>query len=57
MKDPVEIAVPSIDCGLVFARMECPGDPISFTTLDDLPLDLGHSPTILFVQVAGVIPG
>jgi hypothetical protein len=46
MKDPVEVRPPGGDRLFVALRMEKSRDRISFTPLDDLPLDLCHSPAI-----------
>ena len=46
MKDPVEIQPPGRDRLLVVLCVEHPGDPISFTPLHNVPLDLSHSSAI-----------
>jgi len=44
MKDPDKVRLPGGDCFLVELRMEMLRNDISFTLLDDLPLDLRDSP-------------
>ena len=46
MKNPVEVQPPGRDRLLVVLRVEHPREPISLAPLDDVLLDLGHSPTI-----------
>ena len=46
MKDPVEVQPPGCNSLFVVLRMEHPGDPVSFTQLDGVLLDLGHGPAI-----------
>ena len=46
MKDPVEIQPPGRDRLFIVLRMKHPGGRISSTPLDDVLLDLGHSPVI-----------
>lgn len=46
MKDSVELQPPGGDRILVGLRVEESRDSVPFTPLDDLPLDLGHSPAI-----------
>lgn len=46
MKDPIEVLLPSGDRILIVLRKEESRDHISFTLLDDLLLDLRHSPVI-----------
>ena len=46
MKDPGELLTPTHDHISVRSRMETPKDRVPFTLLDDLLLDLGHSPVI-----------
>ena len=46
VEDPVEVQPPGRDRPLIVLRMENPRDCISFTPLDDTPLDLCHSPAI-----------
>ena len=46
VEDPVEVQPPGRDRPLIVLRMENSRDCISFTPLDDAPLDLGHSPAI-----------
>ena len=44
MKDPVEARPPARDCLFVVLRVEDLRHPASFAPLDDVLLDLGHSP-------------
>ena len=44
MKNPVEVQPPSGDRLFVVLRVIMSGDHIPFTPLDDVPLDLVHSP-------------
>ena len=46
VKDPVEILPPTRNHIFVPLRVEGSRDRTSFTLVDDLPLDLGHSPAI-----------
>ena len=46
VKDPSEVLPPTRNCVFVGLRMEGPGYRVSFTLVDDLPLDFGHSPAI-----------
>ena len=46
MKDPIEVQPPGRDRLLIVLGVEESRDRISFTPLDDVPLDLGHSPAI-----------
>ena len=46
VKDPVEIQPPRRDRLFVALRVEHPRHPASFTSLDDVLLDLGHSAAI-----------
>ena len=46
MEDPIEVQPPSRDRPLIVLRVESSRDRISFTPLDDAPLDLGHRPVI-----------
>jgi len=46
LKDPVQVQPPGRNRFLIALRVEHPREPISFTLLCDVPLDLGHSPTI-----------
>ena len=46
VEDPVEVQPPGCDRPLIVLRVENSRDCISFTPLDDTPLDLGHSPAI-----------
>jgi hypothetical protein len=46
VEDPGEILLPSNDSALVAFRVQCSRDHISSTLLDDLSLDLGHSPVV-----------
>ena len=46
MEDPIEVQPPGRDRPLIVLRVESSRDRISFTPLDDAPLDLGHSPVI-----------
>ena len=46
MKDPIEVLPPSGDRILIVLRMEELRDWISFTLLNDLPLNLGHGSAI-----------
>ena len=46
MKNPVQVQPPSSDRLIVVLPVETSRDRISFTPLDDVPLDLGHSPAI-----------
>ena len=46
VQDPIEVQPPGCDRPLIVLRVESSGDCISFTPLDDAPLDLGHSPVI-----------
>ena len=46
MKDPAKIQSPGHDRLSIVLRVEHPGDPISFTPLDDALLDLCHGPAI-----------
>ena len=47
VKDPVEVQPPGGDCLFVALRVEKTTDRISFApALDDVPLDLGHSPAV-----------
>ena len=46
VKDPVEVQPPARDCLFVVLCVEHPRDPISFAPLDNVPLDLSHSPAI-----------
>ena len=46
MKDPVEIQPPGRNRFFIVLRVEYPRDSTSSTTLDDVLLDLGHSPAI-----------
>jgi hypothetical protein len=45
-KDPGEVRPPGSDCFLVVLCVDKPRDYIPFSLLDDLPLDLRHSPAI-----------
>ena len=44
MKNPVEVQLPGSDCLIVVLLVKMSRDRISFTALDDVLLDLGHSP-------------
>ena len=46
VEDPVEVQPPGCDRPLIVLRVENSRDCISFTPLDDTPLDLGHSSTV-----------
>jgi hypothetical protein len=46
MEDPVEVQPPGGDRLFVVLRVEKPRDRIPFALLNDLPLDLCHSPAI-----------
>lgn len=46
MKNPIEVRPPGGDSFFIVLRVEEPSDRISFTLLDDVPLDPGHSPAI-----------
>ena len=46
MKDPVEVQLPGGDSFFIILRVEKLRDRVSFTPLDDVSLDLGHSPVI-----------
>ena len=45
-KNPVQVRPPSSDRLIVVLLVETSRDRISFTPLDDVPLDLGYSPAI-----------
>ena len=45
-KDPVEVQPPGCDRLFIVLRVEKSRDRISFAPLDDIPLDLSHSPAI-----------
>ena len=46
MEDPVEVGPPGNNRLFIVLRVEEPRDSVSFTPLDDLPLNLGHSSAI-----------
>ena len=46
VKDPSEVLPPTRNHIFVDLRMENSRDHISFALVDDLPLDLGHSPAV-----------
>ena len=46
VKDPVEVQFPGPDRILIARRMDKSRDRVSLTLLDDLPLNLRHSPAI-----------
>ena len=46
MKNPVQVQLPGTDCLAVALLAKMSRDRISFTALDNMPLDLGHSPTV-----------
>ena len=46
MKDPIEVQSPGRDRLFIILRVEHPRQPVSFTPLFDVPLDLGHGPAI-----------
>ena len=46
MEDPVEVQPPGRNRPLIVLRVESSRDCISFTPLDNAPLDLGHGPVI-----------
>jgi hypothetical protein len=45
--DLIEIQSPGSDCLLIILPVEISNDRKLFTPLDDVPLDLGHNPTIV----------
>jgi len=47
MENPVQVRPPGNDRLIIIAlRMETSGDRVLFTPLGDVPLDIGHNPTI-----------
>ena len=46
VENPIEVQPPGGDRPLIVLRVENSREYISFTPLDDAPLDLGHSPAI-----------
>jgi len=44
LKDPDEIQLPGSDSSLVVLCVEVSRNCVSFSLLDDIPLDLRHSP-------------
>jgi len=46
MKDPVEVQLPGSDRLLIILRVEKSRDRISLAPLDNVSLDLGHSPEV-----------
>ena len=49
MKDPVEVRPPGSDRLFIFFRVEKSRDRTSLAPLDDVPLDLSHSPAIMML--------
>ena len=45
MEYPVEVQPPTGNRLFIVLRVEMPRDYVSFTPLDDAPLNLGHGPT------------
>ena len=56
VKDPSEVLPPTRNRIFVDLRMEDPRDRMSFTLVNDLPLDLGHSPAVE-ILVSGPFSG
>ena len=46
VEDPIKVQPPGGNRPLIILRVENSRDCISFTSLDDAPLDLSHSPAI-----------
>ena len=46
MDNPVQIRPPGSDRPIIALRVQTPRDRVSFTSLNDVSLDLGHGPVI-----------
>jgi len=55
MEDPVEVQPPAGNCLFIVLRVEMSRDYVSFTPLDDAPLNLSHSP--IFESSVSASPG